>query len=213
MDRCIHNVFTAVPPEQIAEPAQEARLDADINLQAFVFNVFGALDNLAWIWTFERLTYGEKPNIARRDVNLNRSQSPIRASFSQPFREFLDAHAEWFQFQENYRHALAHRIPLYIPPSAVPTDDVGTHASLGQAMVDATMRADFDELERLRAAQTELGVFEPVMIHSFGEQVQPIMFHPQLLSDFETVEDIARRMLRELDDQPPSADNHATLLT
>jgi hypothetical protein len=37
------------------------------------------------------------------------------------------------------------------------------------------------------------------MVHSFVEQSPVIVIHPQLLADFNTVEEIARRMLDELD--------------
>ncbi len=205
LERCIYNVFAAIPASQTDQPTRQARLDADINIQAFVFNVFGALDNLAWMWAFERLAEGENLQIPRREVNLNRPDSPIRSSFSRDFQDFLNRLTEWFRFQEDYRHALAHRIPLYIPPSAVPTDDVGAHRSLGEAMYTARARGDIAETKRLRRAQSHLAVFQPVMIHSFGEQSRPVVFHPQLLADFECVGDIATRVLNELDDTDPVA--------
>src|SRR5579872_1774027 len=50
LTRCIINVFTGIPPERDELPSREALSDATINIQAFVFNVFGAVDNLAWLW-------------------------------------------------------------------------------------------------------------------------------------------------------------------
>jgi hypothetical protein len=46
--RCITNVFTGIPPERNELPSRDALPDATINIQSFVFNVFGAVDNLAW---------------------------------------------------------------------------------------------------------------------------------------------------------------------
>jgi hypothetical protein len=200
LKHCVFKVFEVLPAHQHAEPDEDNRFDATINLQAFVFNTFGAIDNLAWVWAYERLADAEgEPTIGKSDVALNKAKSPIRSSFSEPFREYLDEHMEWFRFQEDYRHSLAHRIPLYIPPSAVPTEKTGVHASLGEEMIQAALRGDPVRYDQLMVAQKELAVFLPVMIHSFGEEARPVFFHPQMICDFETVEELARRFFDELD--------------
>ena len=50
----IEQVFTVLPPESDAIPGEEENLSATITIQAFVLNVIGCLDNLAWIWVYER---------------------------------------------------------------------------------------------------------------------------------------------------------------
>jgi hypothetical protein len=45
--RCIENVFNLIPPERTEPVDQEKRRDAEINIQASVFNVFAAADNIA----------------------------------------------------------------------------------------------------------------------------------------------------------------------
>ena len=47
MTRSITNVFTLLPPERTDVPGSEQRHDAEINIQAFLFNAFAATDNLA----------------------------------------------------------------------------------------------------------------------------------------------------------------------
>jgi hypothetical protein len=47
-------VFDLIPPELEDIPTDDEAKDAAIQVQAFVINVFGALDNLAWMWVFER---------------------------------------------------------------------------------------------------------------------------------------------------------------
>ncbi len=59
MVRCIVNVFEHIPPERTELPSRNELSDATINIQSFVFNVFGAIDNLAWIWMHEN---GQKRN-------------------------------------------------------------------------------------------------------------------------------------------------------
>jgi hypothetical protein len=47
--------------------------------------------------------------------------------------------------------------------------------------------------------QLKLGTFIPLVQHSFAEGAKPVMFHPQMLADFMTIHDLARRILAELD--------------
>ena len=52
--QCIKNTFEILPPDRIGLPEREEISNAVINIQAFVFNVFGCTDNLAWIWVQEK---------------------------------------------------------------------------------------------------------------------------------------------------------------
>jgi hypothetical protein len=63
MARCIKNVFVLIPPEREELPSADELSDATINIQSFVFNTYGAIDNLAWIWVSER---GQKNFVEQR---------------------------------------------------------------------------------------------------------------------------------------------------
>src|SRR5260221_7138897 len=52
--RAIDQVYEALPPEREDIPERDEVLDATIAIQSFVFNTFGCLDNLAWIWVCEK---------------------------------------------------------------------------------------------------------------------------------------------------------------
>jgi hypothetical protein len=54
MARCIQNVFALIQPERQELPTVDELSDATINIQSFVFNSYGAIDNLAWIWVSEK---------------------------------------------------------------------------------------------------------------------------------------------------------------
>lgn len=47
MARCIKSVFALIPPERQELPTADELSDATINIQGFVFNTYGAVDNLA----------------------------------------------------------------------------------------------------------------------------------------------------------------------
>lgn len=198
--RCIDNIFEILPPNGVDLPTSEELSDANINLQAFVFNVFGSVDNLAWIWVYEK-------NIAKKDgspipnnwVGLRKKNKHVRASFSPEFLEYLNGLEEWFESQDNFRHALAHRIPLYVPPYVISEDKEAAYRDLEDRKTDALNRVALADYDRLSAEQDALGVFRPVMTHSFEEKAKSVVFHPQLLADFNTIEELGRKLLDELD--------------
>jgi hypothetical protein len=100
---------------------------------------------------------------------------------------------------ENFRHALAHRIPLYIPPFTVDPLKADEYRSFDELKAKAVRRLDFVEHERLSSEQMKLAKFSPMYCHSFSEQSPQVAFHAQLLADFNTVHALGQRMIVELD--------------
>ena len=197
--RCIDNTFEILPPDRVDLPTSEELSDANINLQAFVFNVFGSVDNLAWIWVAEKkLTKDDGSPIPHEWVGLRKKNKLIRNSFSAEFQEHLKGLDKWFDHQENFRHALAHRIPLYVPPYVITEDKKAAYRDFEDRITVALNPGALEDYDRLSAEQDALGVFRPVMTHSFEEQAKPVDFHPQLLDDFNTIEELGRKMLEEL---------------
>jgi hypothetical protein len=198
MARCIMNTFTLLPPERTALPSSEERHDAEINIQAFLFNTFAAADNLAWIWVSEKNVRKEDGGaLPGGSVGLRKDR--VRTSFSAEFQEYLQTLDAWFGHLGNFRHALAHRIPLYIPPYVVHHKDEAAYRDLETQMAQALKRSDFAEHKRLSAKQEGLALFRPWMQHSFVEEARHVVFHPQLLADFNTIDELGKKMLEELD--------------
>jgi hypothetical protein len=76
--RCIDNVFKIIPPGTVKVPSKARLHDAQINIQAFLANVYGIVDNLAWIWVYER---DLSASIPRRHVGLGKENKAVRSSF------------------------------------------------------------------------------------------------------------------------------------
>ncbi len=198
--RCIDNVFEILPPDRVDLPTSEELSDAVINIQAFVFNVFGCADNLAWIWVSEKnLTKANGSPIPPIWVGLRKKNELIRDSFSPTFSRYLKRLDGWFDNLEDFRHALAHRIPLYLPPYLVPEDKKEAYQELENRMAKAVMREDMAEYDRLLEEQRALVAINLCMTHSFEEEAPFVVFHPQLLADFNTIEELGQKMLDELD--------------
>jgi hypothetical protein len=196
LKRCIENVYTLIPPETDVIPDRNVLHDAQINIQAFVANVYGAIDNLAWIWVYER---GLDTKNHRTRVGLRAKHTDLRATFSDSFRAHLQKLDPWLEYQIEYRDALAHRIPLYIPPGVVKPKDVDAYNDLSRRITEALyVKRDGFEYDRLTAEQEKLLTFQPLITHSVTEATAHFAFHVQMIPDFNTVEEIGYCMLEEL---------------
>jgi hypothetical protein len=117
---------------------------------------------------------------------------------------YLDERNPWLSNLESFRHSLGHRIPLYIPPFIVSPADVPLYEDLETRMNEALFRrGDVAEYTRLKLEQEALTRFRPWMKHSFEDPSPPVVFHPQVLADFATIEEMCRRISSELD-RPPA---------
>lgn len=199
--RCIDNVFDLIPPEQTEPPGWDLRHDAEIQIQTSVFNVFGAADNLAWIWVLEKAV--RRPDgtaLPDNWVGFRKGNTAVRDALPTALRTYLAGMDSWFDGLDNYRHALAHRIPLYIPPYVVTFANEEAYKALEAKKIQALFSGRLDEHERLGFELKKMEMFRPWMQHSFHEQAKPMVFHPQLLANFNTIEEMGRKVLEELDE-------------
>lgn len=196
MKHAIIEVFDLLPPNEDDIPDVETRTKALVNLHAFVMNVFGALDNLAWIWVLEKkISCRDGSTLPQRYVGLGPKDIALRSSLSDAFRMHLRGLKKWFHYLEDFRHALAHRVPFYIPPHTILEKDAARYAELERLKGVAGSLARYNEL---CAQQRQLERFVPVIRQTFGKS-KPIVFHLQIMRDFATIEELGRMMLKELD--------------
>jgi hypothetical protein len=196
---CMQLVFDNLPPEQEDVPERKKRLDATIGIQGFVFNAFGAIDNLAWIFAIEKSLKNKKGQPLHRNAfGLAKHNTAIRQKLSPEFQVYLSSLDNWFKVLEEFRHSLAHRIPLFIPPYVITPDKQDAFNTLQTAMNAAAAKGDYETYNAKSAEQDALGIFHPVMLHSVVEMEHRIVFHPQLIADFTTVEEIGQKMIAEL---------------
>jgi hypothetical protein len=202
--RCIEQVFELIPPDA-ENPSRQGIDDAAIWLQAFIINVYGAVDNLARLWVWEAdVKYKGKP-IPSMYIGLTPDNTAVRDSLSVAMQEHISGTDAWFGYLENYRHALAHRIPLYIPPKRMDDGAAAEWRRLETASFEAIKAGDFNLYDELMGQQSQLGVFEPWMMHAYGpdkDDGTPVRFHPQMICDLATVIEIGEKMLQELNSLP-----------
>ena len=197
--QAISNVFYFLPPDIDEIPDEESRINAEINLQAFIINLYGCLDNIAKIWVgIKGVTKENGSALHRNSIGLYKTHDHVRNSFSDDFRAYLEDTDEWLEYVKDYRDALAHRIGLYIPPFYISPEDEVLYQRIENEKISALRRHDIDGHQYLTERQDALRFFKPVMKHSFLDDSSLIPFHAQMLSDFNTIEELAKKFMQEL---------------
>lgn len=193
--RCIENVFTLFPPNQTAHLPREQLSDVVINLHAFFVNVSGIFDNLGWVFVFENDLFGDRKagKLTRPEVGLfnSRTQSHLPITL----RTYLQSERmrTWYSaYSKNYRDALAHRIPLYVPPSIHTPKDQSLYSDLEAQLcaLDFSSAEGRDRYHELAEAQRRVGRASPYFVHSYGEESRAVYLHAQVIADFATVEEV-----------------------
>lgn len=199
MTRCIENIFRVLPPSQTVKPDDSQRLDATINIQSFVYNAYGCCENLAWIWVHEREI--KMPNgdpLSYGAVGFRKTNRVVWRSLPIDFRKHLGTLDEWFANLRSFRDGLAHRVPLYIPPSLVDPKNNEKYNELERQATIAEITQNDKALRNAEANLAQIEFFRPVMTHSVTEEAPLIRFHAQVLADFNTVDEIATKFYKIL---------------
>lgn len=194
LQRCIDNAFRLVSPMARNVPSDARLSDAAINIQAFYANLFGAMDNLAWVWVHER---GLK--IARTRVGLKAEHKELRGTLSPMFQDYLASRDDWMKYVIEYRDALAHRIPLYIPPGTISQKNRNAYDEFERRRMHALyVREHPTAYQSISLKQSKLLVFKPIITHSLTEAQGWYPFHKQMVIDFVTIEEMGNKMLDEI---------------
>lgn len=199
--RCIDNTFCAVPPELDGVPTSHQTEDVAIQVQAFVFNLFGCLDNLAWVWVLERnITKPDGKPLPSEWIGLRAANTVVRNSLGQELRSCLESEefSAWFKYLEDCRHALAHRIPLYVPPFSIAPTNESRYKDLEQSIWSLVKQRKAAEVQAHKMEQESLKFFHPHIVLSLDGTARPILSQSQMLCDFKTIEAISAKLLDEL---------------
>jgi hypothetical protein len=189
IERCVENIYSIFPLERKELLSRNELKDLDINLHAFFVNIFGLLDNLAWVLVHEKRLKIDKKNVG---LYMNKTQE----CFEEKFRSYLnsDHMKKWHnEYLKNYRDALSHRIPLYVPPKAL-TSEQKDRAELIEKQINNSIRSrDYNAINNLNDSDDKIGSPCPFFIHSISEENRYVFFHAQVITDFKTIEEIVEK--------------------
>lgn len=195
LKHCIDKVFEIYPPERTEVLGDEEKLDLDVYIQSFFINIYGAIDNLAWIVKEEKeleLTY----------TSITLYNPKIQQYFTEEFKGYLNGgknafgtvFKDWYEKHcKNFRHAVGHRIPLYVPPSGIADAERYSEIAIEKRL--AILSKDFDKVEELNQEEISLEHILPFYVHSFEEDSPYMIIHPQLISDFRTLIELSDKFL------------------
>lgn len=179
-------VFSLIPPRD-TRVTRDALKNATINLQAFLIHTVGIMDNMAWTYLY---WHGIEKEVYRNDVDIFKAKMQERLPIG--LANYLNS-ADLISWRDTYlkpyRDSLAHRIPPYIPETHT-TEEAQKLRNLEHRIHSATEAADWDRALRL---QEELGGMHGhgyLIVSSFAPSTGPVLLHPQMLADFETIFDV-----------------------
>lgn len=197
MTRCLENVFRLLPPHSIAIPAEMDLADATISVHAFILNVYGAVDNIAGVFAKERGVLDAKGRpLGAHQIGFTKKHTLLRDACSGDLKDYLDSLDGWFTYLENFRHALAHRIPPYFPPHQVSKSNLDAYRAI-EAQQDQ-IDEDVPEYERLEREKLKFARFVPEILHSYSERSPSMIIHAQMIADLNTVEELFYKVESEL---------------
>jgi len=195
LGRCIENVFEIFPIDREKRLVSKEMADLGINLHAFFVNVSGLLDNLGWVFAYERDLVenhmGGKLKIHDVGIFNKKTQTFLPESL----RAYLTSErlAAWYsEYSKNYRDTLAHRIPLYVPPVVLKLEEQVEFYALQKAIdeLDFSQSQNLAIYEDMMIKQNSLGQVSPFFAHSLEEGCRPVMLHAQIVCDYLTIEEI-----------------------
>ncbi|MDX2251220.1 MAG: hypothetical protein NW202_02955 [Nitrospira sp.] len=186
IQRCIRNIFTTFPVERTELLDQDELADIGVNLHAFLINIHGVPDNLAWAYLLERGITLEPKQIGL--FNERHTQPHLPQDVLTYLRS--DGITKWHgEYAKNYRDALAHRIPPYVAPSVLTPEHQEKYRELEEQIFAAAKAEDFDRALMLTEEQAACGSVCLAFSQSFLDETacDPIILHAQLIVDARTV--------------------------
>jgi hypothetical protein len=186
--RCLKTIFDLFPPAATHPIDSDSLSEVQISLHAFVMNLYGLFENLAWAFVLRHNLEGEIGERKKIGMFLRSTQRFLPPKLSSYLTS--TTMAAWHtDYLKNYRDALAHRIPLYIPPAIFTPEEGERYAALEQREMECILAQQWEELERVRNERSGLGSACPMFLHAFPDehQTQPVYLHPQMICDVKTI--------------------------
>jgi hypothetical protein len=196
LTRCLHNIFKIFPVEKTDLLPRDDLTDLDINLHAFFVNISGILDNLGWVFVYENDLFGssEEGKITKFGVGLFNKKTQIH--LKPELNTYLKSKKmkTWYiEYSKNYRDALAHRIPLYVPPSALNKEEQEEYMLLEKQLSNFNSVGAILQHDEILDKQSKLGRACPLFAHSLNEGSTPLFLHAQVMADFLTIDEIINK--------------------
>jgi hypothetical protein len=142
-------------------------------------NIPGVLDNFAWTLLFEKEP-GAIQSLSRMEINLFSKKFRLLSSFSEIEEEIL-SHDSWNKDVKNRRDPVAHRIPLYVPPSILNENEADSYKQLYGKYLENIQEVAFEKADANFEKLNHIGRFFPHFVHDPEQGLIPI--YPTIPTD------------------------------
>lgn len=190
----LDKIYELFPPSRAKPLSKDALNEVQVYLHAFVINLSGIFDCWAWAFVLRHGLLAQVGGPKHVGMFLTRTQRFLPpALFSYVTTEPIKS---WHQdYLKSYRDALAHRIPLYIPPSIYSPADAQRRQELDAQIGEHFKAGDVSAAGHLMDEQGQLGEACPVFLQELSSDPssKPVWLHPQLNSDAATVVEFGNR--------------------
>lgn len=159
-----------------------------VHVNGYYLNLCGALDNMAWMLAYE---WTLLPNLdensidSRRYCNLfsNRFLQDVRRKHS-GLAQMLTDHVDWNRELREFRDPAAHRIPLYISPGVITSEEVlDKFHEIGREAEKTRKERGGRSISEIFDEQRALATYVPLIITSSADGLTPHSIPDQIGAD------------------------------
>lgn len=182
--QCLKNFILIAPPHNPSYLPEDKRRDLNLFLHAFLINISGAINNLAWIWFYHHKIH-EKENVENFKYKVNLFGKEYAKYLKQKIIKKCQEYNKWYEHFKSLRDPTAHRIPPYIIPYTVKSSEAERHNNLER---EYNLEKDDNKKTSLLKEMESLRDYEIFYMDSFMEDNHkgPVRFYPQNISDTRT---------------------------
>lgn len=192
--RCFIERTSSLPPDIISE--------AGLHLNAYYLYLRGALDNLAWILKFELDLFPDIDERSQKRSKISLSGKSFISAISDrhdKLRRRLKSSTGWASNFKNFRDPAAHRIPLYIPPGVITSEEqlakfkrLDTRSGLSKRELKGRRRIEIMEEAR------NVANYKPVFTVDVDDKITTYDLPKQLLYDHRQYLHLSRIILKKI---------------
>jgi hypothetical protein len=188
IQRSLDKIFGFLPPSR-RKPLPKAKLaEVRIHLHAFVINLSGIFDCWAWAFVLRHdllQIVGGPKNVGMFLGRTQRLLPPALYTYvtTEPIKSWHKTYVK------SFRDALAHRIPLYIPPAAYTAEDTARFHELEAQKAEFLETRNAEEANLVMDEQDQLGTAAMCFLQELTSDPnsKPVLLHPQVNADAATV--------------------------
>jgi uncharacterized protein YozE (UPF0346 family) len=173
------NLILTATPQRVSPLSYEEQLRLCLDVNIIYMNIPGVLDNFAWAFLYEKEP-GAIQSLSRMEISLFSRKFRLLLSFSK-IEEEISSHDSWNKDVKNRRDPVAHRIPLYVPPSILNQNEADSYKQLCGEYLENIQEVAFEKADANFEELNHIGRFLPHFVHD--PEQGPIPIYPTIPTD------------------------------